>query len=68
MKLASSTGDFSFYVKNITEKIENFEGRKFKYINLDFFTWYINAPFRCCAMISFAIGFRRPSDRTRRGT
>ena len=35
MRLATSTGDFSFYVKNITEKIENFEGRKFKYINLE---------------------------------
>ena len=35
MKLATSTGDFSYYVENITKKIENFEGGKFKYINLE---------------------------------
>ncbi len=35
MKLATSTGDFSFYVENITKKIESFKGRKFKYINLE---------------------------------
>lgn len=35
MKLATSTGDFSGYVETIAEKIENFQGGKFKYINLE---------------------------------
>ncbi len=35
MKLATSTGDFSWYVDNITEKIKCFKGSKFKYINLE---------------------------------
>ena len=35
MKLATSTGDFSWYSENVTEKIKNFKGSKFKYINLE---------------------------------
>ncbi len=35
MKLATSTGDFSYYVENINEKIRNFKGLKFKNINLE---------------------------------
>ena len=35
MKLATSTGDFSWYVDSITEKVKNFQGSKFKYINLE---------------------------------
>ncbi|MBQ8407306.1 MAG: sugar phosphate isomerase/epimerase [Clostridia bacterium] len=35
MKLASSTGDFSFYVPTIAEKVRAFKGLKFKYINLE---------------------------------
>ncbi len=35
MKLCTSTGDFSFYVDSLTEKIKNFKGSKFKYINLE---------------------------------
>ena len=35
MKLATSTGDFSFYVPTIAEKVRNFKGSKFKNINLE---------------------------------
>ena len=35
MKLATSTGDFSWYVDTVTEKIRQFKGLKFKYINLE---------------------------------
>ncbi len=35
MKLASSTGDFSFYVNTVAEKVREFKGSKFKYINLE---------------------------------
>lgn len=35
MKLATSTGDFSFYVDSIAEKVKCFKGTKFKYINLE---------------------------------
>lgn len=35
MKLATSTGDFKWYVENPTEIIKNFKGSKFKYINLE---------------------------------
>lgn len=35
MKLTTSTGDFSFYVDSITEKVKAFKGCKFKYINLE---------------------------------
>lgn len=35
MKLATSTGDFSWYVPNIAEKVKCFKGTKFKYINLE---------------------------------
>ena len=35
MKLVTSTGDFSFYVDSITEKVKAFKGSKFKYINLE---------------------------------
>ena len=35
MKLCTSTGDFSYYVDNVTEKIKSFKGLKFKYINLE---------------------------------
>ena len=35
MKLASSTGDFSFYVPTVAEKVRAFKGLKFKNINLE---------------------------------
>lgn len=35
MKLATSTGDFKWYVDNSAEIIKNFKGSKFKYINLE---------------------------------
>lgn len=35
MKLATSTGDFSWYVDTITEKIKAFKGSRFKCINLE---------------------------------
>lgn len=35
MKLASSTGDFSWYVDSVAEKVKCFRGTKFKYINLE---------------------------------
>lgn len=35
MKLATSTGDFSWYVDSIAEKIRSFRGSKFKHINLE---------------------------------
>ena len=35
MKLSTSTGDFSFYVDSIADKVRNFKGSKFKYINLE---------------------------------
>ena len=35
MRLSSSTGDFSFYVDSIPEKIACFKETKFKYINLE---------------------------------
>ena len=35
MKLATSTGDFSFYVNTVAEKVREFKGSKFKYINLE---------------------------------
>lgn len=35
MKLATSTGDFSWYVDTVAEKVRNFKGSKFKYINLE---------------------------------
>ena len=35
MKLATSTGDFSFYVPTVAEKVRAFKGLKFKNINLE---------------------------------
>ena len=35
MKLVTSTGDFSWYVDSVTEKIKAFKDTKFKYINLE---------------------------------
>lgn len=35
MKLATSTGDYKFYVPSIKEAVENFKDTKFKYINLE---------------------------------
>ena len=35
MKLATSTGDFGFYVNTVAEKVREFKGSKFKYINLE---------------------------------
>ena len=35
MKLATSTGDFSWYADTVTEKIRHFKGLKFNYINLE---------------------------------
>jgi sugar phosphate isomerase/epimerase len=35
MKLSSSTGDFSFYVKTVSEKVRCFKDTKFRYINLE---------------------------------
>ena len=35
MKLATSTGDFSFYVNTVAEKVKEFKGSPFKYINLE---------------------------------
>lgn len=35
MKLSSSTGDFSFYVNSVPEKVKCFKETKFKYINLE---------------------------------
>lgn len=35
MRLATSTGDFSWYVDSITKKVESFQDGKFKYINLE---------------------------------
>lgn len=35
MKLATSTGDFSWYVDTVAEKVKEFKGSKFKYINLE---------------------------------
>ena len=35
MKLSSSTGDFSFYVETVTDKVDCFKDTKFKYINLE---------------------------------
>ena len=35
MKLATSTGDFSFYVNTVAEKVREFKGSQFKYINLE---------------------------------
>lgn len=35
MKLVTSTGDFSFYVDTVAEKVKKFKGTKFKYINLE---------------------------------
>ena len=35
MKLATSTGDYKFYVPCIEEAVRNFKGSKFKYINLE---------------------------------
>lgn len=35
MKLATSTGDYKFFVPSITEVIKNFKNSKFRYINLE---------------------------------
>ena len=35
MKLATSTGDYKFYVPSIKETVENFKDAKFRYINLE---------------------------------
>lgn len=35
MKLATSTGDYKFYVPSIKEAVENFKDAKFRYINLE---------------------------------
>ena len=35
MRLVTSTGDFSCYLKTVTEKIENYKVGKFRYINLE---------------------------------
>ena len=35
MKLSSSTGDFSFYVESVPEKVACFKDTKFRYINLE---------------------------------
>ena len=35
MKLVTSTGDFSWYVGTVAEKVKEFKGTKFKYINLE---------------------------------
>ena len=35
MKLATSTGDYKFYVPSTKEIVENFKGSKFRYINLE---------------------------------
>lgn len=35
MKLSSSTGDFSYYVDTVPQKISCFQGLKFRYINLE---------------------------------
>lgn len=35
MKLATSTGDFSWYVNTVAEKVRAFKDSKFKYINLE---------------------------------
>lgn len=35
MKLVTSTGDFSWYTDTVEEKIKNFKGTKFKYLNLE---------------------------------
>ena len=35
LKLATSTGDYKFYVPSTKEIVENFKGSKFRYINLE---------------------------------
>lgn len=35
MKLSTSTGDFSGYSRSVAEKVHEFRGTKFKYINLE---------------------------------
>jgi sugar phosphate isomerase/epimerase len=35
MKLATSTGDFSFYVNTVAQKVKEFKNSPFKYINLE---------------------------------
>ena len=35
LKLATSTGDYKFYVTSTKEIVENFKGSKFRYINLE---------------------------------
>ena len=35
MKIATSTGDFSYYVETVPEKVSLFGDTKFKYINLE---------------------------------
>ena len=35
MRLSSSTGDFSFFVNSVSEKVKLFKDTKFKYVNLE---------------------------------
>ena len=35
MKLATSTGDFDWYIASVVEQVENYKDSKFKYINLE---------------------------------
>ena len=35
MKLVTSTGDFSWYLDTVEEKIKNFKDTRFKYLNLE---------------------------------
>jgi hypothetical protein len=35
MKLATSTGDFSWYTNSVSEEIRSFKDSKFRYINLE---------------------------------
>ena len=45
MRLSTSTGDFSFYVETVPEKVRLFKDTKFKYINLE---QTGNVPFLLC--------------------
>ena len=35
MRLSSSTGNFSFFVNSVSEKVKLFKDTKFKYVNLE---------------------------------
>lgn len=47
MKLATSTGDFSWYVDSVTEKIRALRGTSFRYVNPEQKGKYILQTYGC---------------------